>query len=130
MMMARTLSEFFSLWVAQLMAVTIWISLPFAIGELRSNYSALRGQFGLGLCLIALGVAVFLMTRWFYIVWGGETPVPYWDKLRPLTLFSLACMAAGCLLAIRSMTAGLRPSRWIVIAIVCAAVSVLIMAIT
>lgn len=120
---ARAVSEFLSMWVACLMMVAILISGPFALRELRQNWTALRGQFGIAFCLMAFGIAMFLFTRWVYLQSAEDGPPTFWDVLRPITMTSLLVIAAGALIAIRAMTVQSHRCEWVWLAAACAAVA-------
>lgn len=121
--LGRGLSEFLTMWVASMLLVAVAISGPFALREMRQNWTELRGQFGIAFCLMAIGFATFLFTRWLYLQRAESEFPTFWDLLRPVTVIAMLIIAAGAATAIRAMTVQAHPREWILITGACAAVS-------
>jgi hypothetical protein len=87
-----------------LLLIGIAISLPYALREMRKDWTKLRGQFGVAFCLICVGEAGRLMLRYASMQITSELPTGYWHAVEPVTLLCTILFSLGMKLAIRSMT--------------------------
>lgn len=100
----RGLSELSTGFVVVLLCIGIAISLPYAMRELRRDWTKLRGQFGIAFCLICAGSAGRLGLAWFSLHISTMPQTAYWKMVEPFGVFLTMLISGGILIAIRAMT--------------------------
>lgn len=123
----RDLSELTTGFVVVLLLIGIAISLPYAMRELRRDWTKLRGQFGIAFCLICAGSAGRLALAWAFMQISTLPPEAYWKMVEPFGVFLTLLISGGILIAIRAMTVESQGEKiWIRSACAAAALSIIV----